>query len=105
MNIPFLDVGMGLERDNGPISGTLRTTYFSVESSKDIMDRKLAPLSDLPDDIYKNNIQISELNALNACLAIIKYKQLRGFYADDNALYHLLFTIDSLKSVGENGQN
>jgi len=105
MNIPFIDVGIGLDQDKGPISGTLRTTYFSVESSKDLIAKKLAPLTDLPDDIYNNNIQISELNALNACLAIIKYKQIRGFYADDNALYHLLFTIDSLHSVGENGQN
>ncbi len=105
MNIPFLDVGMGLDRDKGSISGTLRTTYFSVESSKDIMAEKLVPLTDLPDDIYKNNIQISELNALNACLAIIKYKQIQGFYADDNTLYHLLFTIDSLNLVGENGKN
>lgn len=105
MNIPFIDVGMGLDRDKGPISGTLRTTYFSAESSKDLIAKKLAPLTDLLDDIYKNNIQISELNALNACYAIIKYKQLRGFYADDNASYHLLFTIDSLHTVGENGQN
>jgi len=105
MKIPFIDVGMGLDRDKGPISGTLRTTYFSVESSKDLLAKKLAPLTDLPDDIYKNNIQISELNALNACFAIIKYKQLRSFYADDNSFYHLLFTVDNLHSVGENGQN
>lgn len=27
-NIPFIDVGMGLKRHGGPISGTVRTTYF-----------------------------------------------------------------------------
>ncbi|MBN1184222.1 MAG: ThiF family adenylyltransferase [Bacteroidales bacterium] len=101
MNIPFIDVGMGLDRDKGPISGTLRTTFFSKENAHDLQLKGLAPMIDLPKDIYQNNIQISELNALNACLAVIKYKQLRGFYADDNGIYHMLFTIDSLHSARE----
>lgn len=101
MKIPFIDVGMGLNRDRDPISGTIRTTYFSKESGQNVLDKQFVPLTDLPDDIYKNNIQISELNALNACLAIMKYKQLRGFYADDRDFYHMLFTLDSFKSLGE----
>lgn len=105
LKIPFIDVGMGLDKDIGSISGTLRTTSFSKESAQEIVNKRLAPLSDIPDDVYKNNIQISELNALNACLAIIKYKQLRGFYVDDNSYYHTLFNIDGLNCVGENGKN
>lgn len=105
LKIPFIDVGMGLDRDKGAISGTLRTTSFSEESAQEIVNKRLAPLSDIPDDVYKNNIQISELNALNACLAIIKYKQLRGFYVDDNTYYHTLFNIDGLNCVGENGKD
>jgi len=101
MKIPFIDVGMGLDRDSGPISGILRTTYFPAESSQDILAKGYAPMTDLPDDVYKNNIQISELNALNASIAVIKYKQLRGFYVDDNALHHVLFTLDNLHSDGE----
>ncbi len=102
LNIPFIDVGMGLDRDMGSISGILRTTSFSKESAQELVNKRLAPLSDIPDDVYKNNIQISELNALNACLAIIKYKQLRGFYTDDNSYYHTLFNVDGLNCVGEN---
>ncbi|WCO01320.1 ThiF family adenylyltransferase [Psychroserpens ponticola] len=105
MEIPFIDVGMGLDREMGSISGTLRVSSFSKESARSLMQKKLAPLTDIPDDVYKNNIQISELNALNACLAIIKYKQLRGFYADDNSYYHMLFNIDELNCLGENGKN
>lgn len=101
MNIPFIDVGMGLDRDKGPISGILRTTYFSNETAQDILARKLVPMSDLPDEIYRNNIQISELNALNACFAVIKYKQLRGFYENDNTFSHLLFTLDNFHSAQE----
>lgn len=105
LKIPFIDVGMGLDKDMGAISGTLRTTSFSPETSQEIVNKRLAPLSDIPDDEYKSNIQISELNALNACLAIIKYKQLRGFYIDDNSYYHTLFNIDGLNCVGENGKD
>ena len=105
VKIPFIDLGMGLDKDTGLISGTLRTTYFPVESAQSIINKRLAPLSDIPDDVYKSNIQISELNALNACLAVIKYKQIRGFYLDDNSYFHMLFNVDGVNLVGENGKN
>lgn len=62
-------------------------------------------MTDLPDDVYRNNIQISELNALNACLAVTKYKQVRGFYADDKSYHHLLYTIDNSTIMGDNGKD
>jgi hypothetical protein len=34
------------------------------------------------DDPYAQNIQIAELNSLNAALAVIKFKKLFGYYAD-----------------------
>lgn len=102
MEIPFIDVGMGLNRDKGPVGGMLRTTYYPVEEAQRIADKKLAPMADYPDDIYRNNIQISELNALNASFAILKYKQIRGFYADSNKFYNMLFDIDDSRNVGEN---
>ena len=101
MNIPFIDVGMGLDRNNGSINGLLRTTYFPSETAQEILKKNLVPTSDLPDEIYRNNIQISELNALNACLAVIKYKQLKGFYSADGDFNQLLFTLDNLHSVAE----
>lgn len=105
LKIPFIDVGMGLQRDNGPISGTTRVTYFPPELAQEILSKDLVPMTDLPDDVYKNNIQISELNALNACLAIIKYKQVRGFYADNKSYHHLLYTIDNSTIMGDNGKD
>ncbi len=99
--IPFIDVGMGLRRQGGPLNGQLRTTYYSAEQSQNVRDKGLAPLTDNPDDLYKTNIQISELNALNACLAIIRFKQLRGFYFEEISNYHLLFEVGDLKIVGE----
>ena len=37
-------------------------------------------------DEYRIHIQIAELNALNAALAVIKFKQIRGFYFDKDML-------------------
>lgn len=107
LNIPFIDVGMGLQRinGNGPISGTLRSTYFSKESATKVAKKGIVPVTDLPDDVYQNNIQLSELNAFNAALAIIKYKQLMGFYADDVRHYHSLFTLDNSMLVGDNADD
>jgi len=99
--IPFIDVGMGLNRKRGSLNGQLRTTYYSADKGQNVRDKELAPLTDNPDDLYKTNIQISELNALNACLAVIRFKQLRGFYFEEIPYYHLLFELGDLKIVGE----
>lgn len=99
LHVPFIDVGMGPRRKDGSLRGMVRTTYFSVEEGTRVRDEGLADLADSPENIYRTNIQISELNALNAALAVIRFKQLRGFYADDDAPYHALFNITDL-SIG-----
>jgi hypothetical protein len=101
LGIPFIDVGMGLDRKRGPINGMLRVTYYPPERAREIRDKGLAELVDNVDDIYRTNIQIGELNALNACLAVIRYKQLRGFYLDEVNFYHFLFGICDLKILGD----
>ena len=99
--IPFIDVGMGLNRQRGPLNGMLRTTYYSSENGQTILEKGLAELTKSLDDAYRVNIQISELNALNACLAVIRFKQLRGFYFEEIPYYQLLFEVGDLKVVGE----
>lgn len=104
LNIPFIDVGMGLNRESGPINGMIRATFYDPEKAKDVLAKQFAPLTDAPDDVYQNNIQISELNALNACLAVIKYKQLRGFYVDDNAYYQMLLSLNDFHLAGQSNE-
>lgn len=100
--IPFIDVGMGpsLSKD-GAIKGMLRTTYFAPERAEQIRAATHAETSDVPEDVYRTNIQISELNALNAALAVIRFKQLRGFYVDDVPGSSLLFDIRDLKTASD----
>lgn len=104
-SIPFIDVGMGLLRQKGEFAGTLnglvRTTYYPADKAQKVREQDLVPLTDSQDDIYRTTIQISELNALNACLAIIRFKQLRGFYTQGIASYHLMFCLEDLSLVSE----
>ena len=103
-NIPFIDVGMGLKRRDKRLNGMARVTYYSSQDGQQMLDKGYAELADQADDIYRTNIQIGELNALNAALAVIKYKQIRGFYLDDNDLFHLLFEVSDLKIVGDSDE-
>lgn len=97
MRIPFIDVGMGLEREQGTLNGMLRTTYFSAETGPQVRDQRLADTAVDPAGLYKTVIQVSELNAVNAALAVIKFKQIRGFYAGDPSIYQILLGISDLK--------
>jgi len=101
LNIPFIDVGMGLDRKQHAINGTLRATYYEPSNAQKMRDWCLAELSDRPDDEYRVNVQIAELNALNACLAVVRYKQLKGFYLDENNFDHMLFKVNDIKIHGE----
>lgn len=101
LRIPFIDCGLGLNRKQGPLAGALRATYYAVEKAAELRAKHLAEEVDDPDDIYRKSVQIAELNALNACLAVIRYKQVRGFYVDEAAIQHLLMEIGSLRLFGE----
>lgn len=101
LGIPFIDVGMGLKRKNGALGGMLRVTYYPPAEARSMLALGLAELSDAGDDLYRANIQIGELNAINAGLALVRYKQVREFYREDAAYRHLLFAINDLSSGGE----
>ncbi len=81
--IPFIDVGMELEliEEQRCLIGTCRTTLSSSEMS-DHFSRRVS-LTDSPaDELYKTNIQVADLNSLNASMAVIRWKKFCGFYQD-----------------------
>ncbi len=79
----------------------LRTTCYSAEQGQMVRKKGLAELAENSNDLYRTNIQMSELNALNACLAVIRFKQLRGFYFEEIPYFHLPFEVGDLKIVGD----
>jgi len=99
LKIPFIDVGMGLRRKTDGLSGMMRITYVAAGDPLDLRHAQLAEMGDGGENLYRSNIQIGELNALNACLALIRYKQLRGFYVDSTDGAHLLFDVTDLRTV------
>lgn len=82
---PFIDVGISVESvDNECLIGTMKVVSSKSGCRNFIREKNRIDFSDADDDIYSANIQIAELNSLNACLAVIKWKKFLGFYQDKN---------------------
>jgi len=91
---PFLDVGMGLDLVGDSLGGILRTTMSTKERREHFRARVSLSAGDRNPE-YDSNIQIADLNALNAALAVIRWKKLFGFYLDLGNEYHTTYTIDT----------
>ena len=99
--IPFIDVGMGVNESNASLFGQIRSTLFAG-NPQGISVMASLPLSDFDvDNDYSRNIQIAELNALNAALAVIKWKKFLGFYADIEQEHSSYYQIDGNYIVNE----
>jgi hypothetical protein len=91
-HIPFIDVGLGLENSGSGLKGMIRSTLVNEASNDTVVANKSLPSKDIDaDDAYRKIVQIAELNALNACLAIIRFKKLYGFYGDERPNCHELY--------------
>ncbi len=93
--VAFIDVGMGVYQTDGQLSGLVRATTSTPARRKHVHDHQRIPAADGagPND-YQRNIQIADLNALNATLAVIKWKKLCGFYLDLEQEFHSVYQID-----------
>lgn len=102
LGTPFIDVGMGIDEVDGGLTGQLRTTLSTPQNRKHVHERRRIPLTVRQgNELYSRNIQVSELNAMNACLAVIKWKKMCGFYKDTEGEYFSLFAIDGNHIVNE----
>ena len=94
--VPFIDVGMGIQEVDGSLGGQLRVTT-STNLSREKSLSILTHFGDDDQNDYSRNIQIAELNALNAALAVVKWKKLFEFYADLQDEYQSLYGINGNK--------
>lgn len=94
LGVSFIDVGMGLELSNGSLGGILRVTTSTPAKRDHIHAGRISFEGGGGQDAYASNIQVADLNALNACLASVKWKKLRGFYRDLEGEHHSTYTTD-----------
>lgn len=77
-DVPFIDVGMGIEETDGRLGGLLRVTTSLPGRREQARQRIPVPAPERDD--YGRNIQTADLNALNALIAVIRWKRHVGIY-------------------------
>ncbi|MCW3111051.1 MAG: UBA/THIF-type binding protein [Segetibacter sp.] len=96
--IPFIDVGIGILNVDDSLSGQLRVTA-STKTKNDHIKKRI-PSKEGKND-YSSNIQIAELNALNAAMAVVKWKKIFGFYHDFGREGNSIYVIDTGKLISD----
>jgi len=78
-----IDCGMGVKRAeiDRTLMATIRVTTC-LRGHSDHVRHCIDMTGDDGADEYQRNAQMAELNALNAAMAVIKWKKLRGIYRD-----------------------
>jgi hypothetical protein len=100
--IPFIDVGMGVELVDNQLHAVVRVTTSTPEKRDHVRDKgRIGFTGGDADDLYRNNIQIADLNMLNAALAVGKWKRLYGFYRDFEQEHFSAYTIDGNHMINE----
>ncbi|MDQ2771425.1 MAG: ThiF family adenylyltransferase [Bacteroidota bacterium] len=104
VGISFVDVGMGvyLNAAANALGGIVRVTTSTPQQRQHVHDSQRISFGDAAGgNEYQQNIQIADLNALNAALAVIKWKKLCGFYLDLEKEHHSTYTIDGNSTLNE----
>jgi hypothetical protein len=88
--IPFIDVGMGLSQADDGLTGLLKVTAYLPDNNV-----ALATESAVAPEIndYASNIQVADLNALNALLAVVRWKRYIGYYATHTPCNEIVYKL------------
>lgn len=79
-SVRFVDVGMGLDKGANGLFGFVRTAGGDLGDFNKLIGTPYLPAENAHDAEYRNQPQIAELNALNAAIAVIRFKQQMGFF-------------------------
>ena len=102
LGITFIDVGMGVVITNETLGGIVSVTTSTAQHRAHVRENNRISFADGDAQAeYNTNIQIADLNALNAVMAIIKWKTLCGFYHDYAHELHSSYLIGSNKILNE----
>ncbi|MCW2462605.1 ThiF family adenylyltransferase [Elizabethkingia anophelis] len=99
VGVAFSDVGLGVNVVDDKLTGAVRVTSATCDKNDHLPLRIFSEDSD--NNEYATNIQIAELNALNAILAILKWKKISGIYVDLENEHHSSYSIGVSKIFNE----
>jgi hypothetical protein len=84
LGVPFIDTGIGVGLVDNQLDGCARVSFLKAGADWATAERYL-PFGDEDEgeeDVYNKGIQIADLNALNATLAVLRWKRSVTFYRD-----------------------
>ena len=89
----YTGIGIGLEED--ALDGSARVTLVEPTMPWPEVERLLPFGDDLEDeDQYHRGIQIADLNALNATMAVLRWKRWTGFYRDSRSEINSAYMVE-----------
>lgn len=97
--IQFIDVGIGIDKVNETLTGSVQVTTCTNSFYEHAKIRILSGSDE--DDEYSSNIQIADINSLNAVLAVIKWKKMCGFYDHLENEHYSTYSIGCNEIVNE----
>lgn len=97
--VSFIDVGLGVNIVGDKLIGAVRVTSATSQKNDHLSYRIFE--ADNDDNDYATNIQIADLNCLNAVLAVMKWKKMSGFYVDLEQEHHSSYSISVSKIFNE----
>jgi len=98
-NKKFINSGIGVSLRDGGLAGIIRISYGEPDRYKYLNDAFDATNEAGEDDIYRDNIQIAELNAFAAMESVFRWKQSLGFYQDVVKTHDVQFVLGKNKII------
>lgn len=99
LKIPFIDVGMGVNQVGDQLLGTMRVTAGTPNYFEHLQHR--IGSEEFAENEYATNIQIADLNCLNAAFAVLRWKKMVGFYQDLKKEHNKLYFTNTGKLLNE----
>ncbi|HEU5051541.1 MAG TPA: ThiF family adenylyltransferase [Hanamia sp.] len=99
LGVSFIDVGLGVNKIDDNLIGSIRLTIVTKDVN-DHLSKRIGP-EEVEENEYNSNIQIADLNCLNATLAVIKWKKHLGYYQDLKNEHNVLYFLNTNKLINE----
>lgn len=98
--LSFIDTGLGVVKTDVGLSGLVRTS-ISTPERRDLARKHMSFADSTAQNEYTTNIQVADLNAMNATLAVLHWKRMLGYYRDASGEHYAGYSISTNEIVNE----